>query len=74
MKKILCINNANISTRSSKTRNKSFFFTVPPRVCKTLTDSEISQLVEVDLQKNLAWLIIEYFQLNLDLILQTKKH
>ena len=46
---------------------------------KTLTDIEVSQTVKADLQRLLAWFIIDYFQQNLDLIARarrkvTKKH
>ena len=40
---------------------------------KTLTDNEISQIVEVDLQRIVTWFIIDYFVLNLDLLSTARK-
>ena len=36
--------------------------------CDPLTDNEISQMTQIDLQKILTWFIIDYFEHNLNLI------
>ena len=41
---------------------------------KTLTDNELSQMKKMDLQRILAWFMIDYFQHNLDLISQARKN
>ena len=41
--------------------------------CETLTDSELSQKVKFDLQRILAWFIMDHFVLNLDLISTARK-
>ena len=41
--------------------------------CDPLTDSEISQIIQIDLQKILTWFIIQYFQHNSNLILLARK-
>ena len=41
---------------------------------ENLTSNEVSQNVKHDLQKILAWFIIDYFTHNIDLISQARKN
>ena len=51
----------------------SFFSKFLSTIRGNLTSNEISQKVEHDLQKILAWFIIDYFVHNIDLIAKSRK-
>ena len=43
-------------------------------ICENFNNNEISQKVEQDLRKILAWFIIDYFVHNIDFIAQSRKN
>ena len=66
------ITTSNISTYNSKTRNQSFLailFFIRGR----FTDADISLIVKLDLQRNVAWFIGDYFVHTVNLISTARK-
>ena len=62
------------TSRHTKVRNENATFsTFLNTISENFTNNEISQNVKHDLQKILAWFIIEYFAHNIDLIAQARK-
>ena len=63
------------TSKHSKVRNEITVFSTFLRIiCKNFTEEDVSQNTKHDLQKILAWFIIDYFTHNLDLISQARKN
>ena len=59
----------------SKTKTKKkFFLTISDAIRDALTANGMSHIIKVDLQRILAWYILDYFQHTLDLVLQATKN
>ena len=63
------------TSKHTKVRNEiTIFSTFSQLIHKNFTNNDVSQNTKHDLQKLLAWFIIDYFTHNLDLISQTRKN
>ena len=63
------------TSKHTKVRNEiTVFLTFLHIICKNFTEEDVSQNTKHDLQKILAWFIIDYFTHNLDLISQGRKN
>ena len=63
------------TSKHTKVRNEiTVFSTFLHIICKNFTKEDVLQNTKHDLQKILAWFIIDYFTHNLNLISQARKH
>ena len=63
------------TSKHTKVRNEiTVFSTFLHIICKSFTKKDVSQNTKHDLQKILAWFLIDYFTHNLDLISQARKN
>ena len=62
------------SRHATVIHNLNLFSQFPDSFREALTDSETSLIIKGDLQGYLAWLTIDYFELNLSIISQARKN
>ena len=72
-KKLFFVSPPHISRHALVKQKFNLFSAFSDSIRKTLTDIEISQIVEADLQRFLAWFIIDYLQHNLELSARARK-
>ena len=69
-----CVSPPQAYRNAIERREINLFSQFVDSICETITDIEALQKTKNDLQRLLAWFKIVYFQHNLDLIAQARKH